>query len=74
VRLSRGLIVGPAAASGRIYTPPQRVGNAHYQADDDLVFCHPETGKPYDRSKLLKRFKDALDDAGVRQVRSRDRD
>jgi integrase len=28
-----------------------------YQADDDLVFCHPDTGRPLDRSKLLKRFK-----------------
>lgn len=31
-----------------------------WQEDSDLVFCHPATGKPYDRSKLLKRFKAAL--------------
>ena len=43
-----------------------------YQADDDLVFCHPQTGGPLDRSRLLKRFKAALRHAGVRQVRFHD--
>lgn len=43
-----------------------------YQADDDLVFCHPETGKPYDRSRLLKRFKAALRAAEVREIRFHD--
>lgn len=28
--------------------------------DDDLVFAHPATGGPLDRSKLLKRFKAAM--------------
>lgn len=28
-----------------------------WQADDDLVFCHPQTGRPLERSRLLKRFK-----------------
>ncbi len=40
--------------------------------DDDLVFAHPETGKPIDRSTLLKRFKAALRDADVRAVRFHD--
>lgn len=31
-----------------------------YAADEDLVFAHPHTGKPMDRSSLLKRFKRAL--------------
>ena len=35
-----------------------------YQSDEDLVFAHPDTGKPIDRSKLLKRFKAALKRAG----------
>jgi len=35
-----------------------------YQSDDDLVFAHPHTGKPIDRSQLLKRFKSALTRAG----------
>ena len=40
--------------------------------DDDLVFAHPETGRPIDRSKLLKRFKAALRRADVRAVRFHD--
>ena len=36
------------------------------------MFAHPETGKPIDRSKLLKRFKAALARADVRTVRSHD--
>ncbi len=43
-----------------------------YSGDDDLVFAHPHTGKPIDRSKLLKRFKAALRLAGVREVRFHD--
>lgn len=43
----------------------------HYQrstfkADDDLVFCHPHTGGPYDPSKMRTRFKEARDRAGLR--------
>jgi integrase len=40
-----------------------------YQQDDDLVFPHPLTGNPLDRSKLLKRFKAALTRAGVGQFK-----
>jgi integrase len=43
-----------------------------YQADDDLVFAHPHTGRPIDRSKLLKRFKAALARGGVRDLRFHD--
>jgi integrase len=43
-----------------------------YQADTDLVFCHPQTGNPYDASKLRKRFKKALKRAKVREVRFHD--
>ena len=39
-----------------------------YQADEALVFGHPHTGKPLDRSKVLKRFKAALKVAGARSV------
>ena len=42
---------------------------AAYGTDDDLVFAHPHTGKPLDRSKVTKRFKAACRDAGVRPVR-----
>ena len=41
-------------------------------ADDDLVFGHPHIGKPIDRSKLLKRFKAALQRGGVREIRFHD--
>ena len=43
-----------------------------YQADEDLVFAHPDTGGPYDASKMRKRFKAALKAAKVRQVRFHD--
>jgi integrase len=43
-----------------------------YRTDDDLVFAHPHTGKPIDRSRLLKRFKSALAAAEVRPVRFHD--
>lgn len=39
-----------------------------YAGDGDLVFAHPETGKPLDRSKLVRRFKQALERAGVRRI------
>lgn len=40
--------------------------------DEHLVFAHPATGKPIDRSKLLKRFKAALRRAEIRAVRFHD--
>jgi integrase len=43
-----------------------------YGTDDDLVFAHPQTGRPVDRSKVTKRFKAACRDAGVRPVRFHD--
>jgi integrase len=44
----------------------------NYGRDDDLVFAHPHTGKPIDRSRLLKRFKTALKRGEVRPVRFHD--
>jgi integrase len=43
-----------------------------FNDDADLVFAHPHTGKPIDRSRLLKRYKQALKRAGVRDVRFHD--
>jgi integrase len=43
-----------------------------FTADDDLVFGHPQTGRPLDRSKVRKRFKAAVGAAGVRNVRFHD--
>jgi integrase len=39
-----------------------------YCHDDDLVFAHPETGRPLDRSKLIRRFKAATRRAQVRKI------
>jgi integrase len=43
-----------------------------YQGDDDLVFGHPHTGHPLDRSQVLKRFKRYCRTAGVREQRFHD--
>jgi len=43
-----------------------------YGSDDDLVFAHPQSGGPLDRTKLSRRFKQACADAGVRAVRFHD--
>jgi integrase len=43
-----------------------------YRDDGDLVFAHPHTGSPLDRSKVTKRFKAACKDAGVPPVRFHD--
>ena len=43
-----------------------------FNGDDDLVFAHPQTGNPIDRTKVSKRFKLACEDAGVRPVRFHD--
>ena len=41
-----------------------------FQTDRDLVFAHPHTGRPIDRSKLLKRFKAAVARADVGEFES----
>jgi integrase len=43
-----------------------------FPADDDLVFAHPATGRPYDASQLRKRFKAAAKRTGIRPVRFHD--
>ena len=43
-----------------------------YQAEDDLVFGHPHTGHPLERSQVSKRFKRTLKRAAVREVRFHD--
>ena len=43
-----------------------------YDAENDLVFGHPHTGRPLDRTKVSRRFKKACRDAGVRVVRFHD--
>jgi integrase len=36
-----------------------------YRGDEQLVFCHPHTGNPYDASKLRERFYDAMKATGM---------
>jgi integrase len=43
-----------------------------FQGDDDLAFGHPRFGRPLDRSRVRKRFKRAVANAGVRSVRFHD--
>jgi integrase len=50
----------------------QHFGSSAYKDDDDLVFCHPHTGTPYDASKSRVRFKDALRRAELRDIRFHD--
>ncbi len=65
-----------SAGSGRSVPMAERVAVALrelrersvYSRERDLVFCHPETGKPLDRSKLVRRFKQALDRADVHRI------
>jgi integrase len=43
-----------------------------FQAEDDLVFCHPQLGRVLDSSKLRKRFVEAAKLAGLRRIRFHD--
>ena len=45
---------------------------SEWRGDDELVFPHPQTGRPLERSRLLKRFKASLTRARVREVRFHD--
>ena len=40
-----------------------------YGADEDLVFAHPQTGNPLDRTKVTRRFQEACRMAGVRVIK-----
>ena len=43
-----------------------------YNADDDLVFANPHTGKPMNGNAVLKSFQTTLAAAGVRKIRFHD--
>jgi integrase len=81
IRISGGKRRTPkSATSSRAVPMADRVGGAldrlfqasAYQGDDDLVFGHPHSGRPLDRSQVSKRFKRSLQPAGVREVRFHD--
>jgi integrase len=78
---SRGHWTTPKSRrSIRAVPMPDRVGaelarhfeRSYYQHDDDLVFAHPQTGHPYDASKMRIRFKAALKRGQLRPVRFHD--
>jgi integrase len=77
----RGEYVAPKSRRGSRSVPladdlaaelERHYGGSKFGGDDDLVFAHPATGSPLDRSKVRKRFKDALKRADVREVRFHD--
>ena len=43
-----------------------------YSGDADVVFAHPQTGSPIDRTKVTRRFQEACRTAGVRAIRFHD--
>lgn len=43
-----------------------------YGSDEDLVFAHPYTGRPLDRTKVTRRFQAACRVAGVRIIKFHD--
>lgn len=43
-----------------------------FAALDDLVFAHPQTGRPLDRTKVTRKFKKGCRDAGVKEIRFHD--
>jgi integrase len=78
---SRGQLGRPKSRrSIRAVPMADRVGAAleghfqrsNYRADDDLVFCHPETGRYLDAFMVRRRFRTAAERAGVRPVRFHD--
>ena len=55
--------------AGELYRWSKRT---EYVGEDELVFTHPQTGKPLDRSKITRRFKAACVDACVKPVKFHD--
>ena len=73
----RGEFADPkSVGSARSVPMADRIAEAltQLQADtlfprpQDLVFAHPDTGRPLDRSKLIRRFKEAVSRADVNTV------
>lgn len=70
---TRGKVGSPKSHEARSVPMADRVARAlellfqasAYRGENDLVFCHPETGNPYDPSKIRERFYDAMVVAGM---------
>jgi integrase len=73
---TRGQMDTPKSHEGRSVPMAARLAReleglrrrSRFPADRDLVFCHPDTGHVLDPSKMRKRFKDALAQAGVHEI------
>ncbi len=73
---TRGRLGSPKSGEGRSVPMADRVAGElerHHQAsayrdDDDLVFCHPQTGQVLDPSKLRRRLRDSLSRARVHEI------
>jgi integrase len=73
---TRGAFDSPKSHAGRSVPMADRLARelelhfqrSPYSADDDLVFCHPQTGHVLDPSKIRKRFKKALKRAEVHEI------
>lgn len=79
--VSRGVEGAPKSHTSRREVPMgDRVARAleHHQratvyaGDDDRVFCHPHTGRPYDHGKMRDRFDEAMRAAGLGHMLGRD--
>jgi integrase len=67
-RSSRAVPLADAVASEL----KQHSQRSSFQGDDDLVFAHPALGTVLDPSKLQKRFRKAVEQAGLRHIRFHD--
>ncbi len=73
---TRGQFDSPKSHEGRSVPMADRLARelelhfqrSAYRTDDDLVFCHPDTGNVFDPSKMRKRFGQAVTRAGVREI------
>jgi len=73
---TRGRFGTPKSDHGRSIPMPDRLAaeldrhfqRSPFQDDNDLVFCHPETGNVLDSSKLRKRFVAAVNQARVEEI------
>ncbi len=84
IRVRRNVVRGefgtPKSNRGRSVPLADRLGGeldrlhraSAYQADGDLVFANPQTGRPLNGNSILKSYQSALERAGVRKVRFHD--
>jgi integrase len=73
---TRGRLGSPKSGDGRSVPMADRVAGelerlhqaSAFQGDDELVFCHPQSGNVLDPSKLWRRLREALARARVREI------